>query len=58
MRNGTRLRLPPRSNENESNPRRKNHRNVLHERKNSRVNAHACRAECGSYAARSSQKNP
>jgi len=31
---------------------------VLHERRNSSVKAHACRAEFGSYAARSSQKNP
>jgi hypothetical protein len=49
-------------------PRRANHeqrkrpsqkrRQVPHERRNSSVNAQACRAECGSYAARSSQKNP
>src|ERR1700691_5433475 len=34
------------------------HPEFHHERRNSSVNAHACRAECGSYAARSSQKNP
>src|SRR5208283_401804 len=37
---------------------RKNRPEFLHERRNSKVNAHACRAERGSYDARSSQKNP
>jgi hypothetical protein len=33
-------------------------RQSSHERKNSKVNAHAWRAALGSYAERSSQKNP
>jgi hypothetical protein len=50
--------LPERSHQHHRQPRREKNPKFLHERKNSKVSAHACPAECGSYDPRSSQKNP
>src|ERR1700686_5274547 len=50
------LRLPRCSHYQDEGRNREKHSELFHERKNSNVNAQACFAECGSYAARSPQK--